>query len=191
MRILLALYCLIWCVSLLNAQEKFPFITWEEAKYASPDTVHYITFSKSKWKVLPDSLSRYHRLKALDLSKNQLTELPNFIGTFDSLIYLDLSKNELGIFPIQICRLTHLKMLILNRNEFEELPECIQYLSALEYLDLWSTPIRTFPVGFTELKNLKTLDLQGNRYSPTFQKQLKAKLQGVQILLDPPCDCME
>ena len=191
MRLLLVLCCLSWCASLLRSQENYPFLSWDQVKNASPDTVFYLTFTKSKLTVLPDSLAKFQHLKALDLSKNQLEELPDFIGGLDSLVYLDLSKNKLAVFPVEICRLTGLKTLIVNRNEFEELPDCIRYLSSLQFLDLWSTPIRTFPPGFTELKSLQKLDLQGNRYSPTFQRQLKEKIPGVTILLDPPCDCME
>ena len=191
MRRLLVICFLSWSANVLHSQEQFPFIFWDQAKYASPDTIFYISFSKGKLSSLPEDLAKFKYLKALDLSKNQLEELPDFVGGMDSLIYLDISRNDLSIFPVEICRLTGLKSLIVNRNEFEELPDCIRYLTALEQLDLWSTPIRSFPAGFMELKNLKMLDLQGNRYSPTFQRQLKEKLPGVTILLDPPCDCME
>lgn len=177
--------------SSLFAQEKNLFRSWEQVRNASPDTVFFISFSKSKLSKLPDSLARFHYLKGLDLSRNNFDELPDFIGSFDSLISIDLSRNQFDIFPIELCRLRGLKRLILNRNKLDELPDCIRYLSALEFLDLWSTPIRTFPAEFKELRNLKTLDLQGNRYSPSFQKQLKKDLPGTTILLDPPCDCME
>jgi Leucine-rich repeat (LRR) protein len=185
------LFWLIWFSKLLSAQHTPVFYRWDQVRNASPDTIFYISLAHSKLTQLPDSLARFSYLKGLDISRNQLTELPMFISAFDSLFYLNIARNKYAIFPIVICRLTGLKQLIMNRNQFDELPDCVRYLQQLEYLDLWSTPIRKFPSGFNELKQLKTLDLQGNRYSPSFQRKLKANFPNTQVLLDAPCDCME
>ncbi|MEY4605180.1 MAG: hypothetical protein RIT43_2472 [Bacteroidota bacterium] len=180
--------------SLLKAQENltyYTWYTWDQVAHASPDTIYAISFAKEKRTEVPAGLGKFKKLRALDLSKNQLITLTDEIALLDSLEYLDISKNKLDVFPIQLCRLTHLKTLILNRNNFSEIPECIKYLRVLEFLDLWSTPVTTFPNGISELTSLKILDLQGNRYSPTFHKSLKSRLEWVEIRLDPPCDCME
>jgi Leucine-rich repeat (LRR) protein len=172
------------------AQTQHPFLKWEDVRHASPDTVYYISFSKSKVSEIPKDLAQFHKVKGLDLSRNRLTTLPEFFGSFDSLVYLDLSRNNFDLFPIELCRLTNLQKLIFNRNNFSQLPECIQYLERLNFLDLWATPVISFPPGMKNLKSLKTLDLQGNRYSPSFQKQLQNELPTVNVVLDPPCNCM-
>ena len=187
-----ALYCLLFnAFFAFNQEQSLRVYAWEQVKDANPDTVFAITFSKLKLEHLPDELAKFTKLEYLDVSKNRLTELPTFVGDFAQLKVLDFSKNEFAIFPVEICKLTHLQQLIANRNTFDQLPNCIQYCSELVSIDLWETPVSTFPESMTQMTHIKTIDLQGIKYSPTFQKDLKAKFPWIEFKLDPPCDCMK
>lgn len=55
---------------------------WSDVIKSNPDTIYGISFSKMKLTSLPDELKRFHHLEFLDISKNKLTLLPDFIGDF-------------------------------------------------------------------------------------------------------------
>jgi Leucine-rich repeat (LRR) protein len=58
----------------------------------------------------------------LDLSDNQLSELPPEIGQLTKLTQLDLSGNQLSELPPEIVQLTKLTTLDLSGNQLGELP---------------------------------------------------------------------
>nr|XP_057923061.1 leucine-rich repeat-containing protein 59 isoform X2 [Doryrhamphus excisus] len=55
----------------------------------------------------------------LDLSKNQLTCLPDDLGSLVNLQHLDLYNNKLSILPVSFCQLRSLKWLDLKDNPLE------------------------------------------------------------------------
>ena len=52
----------------------------------------------------------------LDLSKNQLSELPEYFGQLRALKHLDLYSNQLSRLPVGFCHLKSLKWLDLKGN---------------------------------------------------------------------------
>lgn len=171
--------------------ETFPIYDWAELKKCNPDTIYGISLEKLKLDKVPKDLERFKNLRHLNLGKNKLTELPDFIGKMNFLEQLDLSKNKFEIFPLEICRLENLQTLSANRNYFERIPDCIEYCAQLEEVDLWDTPVVYFPVTMQKLKKLKKLDLQGVRYNLKFQENLKMQLPWTIIQFDSPCNCMD
>uniref|UniRef100_A0A8C1WXN4 FLII actin remodeling protein n=1 Tax=Cyprinus carpio TaxID=7962 RepID=A0A8C1WXN4_CYPCA len=138
---------------------------------------------------VPDDIFQLDDLSVLDLSYNQLTEIPRdlensrnmlvlnlshnsidnisnqlFINLTD-LLYLDLSDNNLDSLPPQMRRLVHLQTLILNNNplmhaQLRQLPAMV----ALQTLHLRNTQ-RTqnnMPTSLEGLTNLADVDLSCN-----------------------------
>lgn len=182
---------LIFSLTVFSQTDSVKVYTWSEVVDANPDTIYGISFSKMKLTEVPEELTKFQKLRILDLSKNKLNSLPEFLGNLSSIEELNISRNDFEIFPVEICKLSNLRTLIANRNAFYVLPECIGYLSKLEYLDLWETPISSFPESIVNLKALKEIDLQGIMYGPTFQNEIKKKIPWVTFKFDPPCKCME
>uniref|UniRef100_A0A8C2Q0V7 FLII actin remodeling protein n=1 Tax=Cyprinus carpio TaxID=7962 RepID=A0A8C2Q0V7_CYPCA len=138
---------------------------------------------------VPDDIFQLDDLSVLDLSYNQLTEIPrdlensrnmlvlnlghNSIGNIPNqlfinltdLLYLDLSDNNLDSLPPQLRRLVHLQTLILNNNplmhaQLRQLPAMV----ALQTLHLRNTQ-RTqnnMPTSLEGLTNLADVDLSCN-----------------------------
>ncbi|XP_062999669.1 protein flightless-1 homolog [Elgaria multicarinata webbii] len=141
---------------------------------------------------VPDDIFQLDDLSVLDLSYNQLTEVPRelenaknmlvlnlkhnsienipnqlFINLTD-LLYLDLSDNRLDSLPPQMRRLVHLQTLILNNNpllhaQLRQLPA----MTALQTLHLRNTQ-RTqsnLPTSLEGLINLADVDFSCNDLS--------------------------
>lgn len=108
---------------------------------------------------IPGSLEEAKTLLVLNLGSNHITSIPSqlFINLTD-LVYLDLSSNKLEMLPPQLRRLVHLKTLILNHNpllhaQLRQLPA----LHSLETLYLKDTQrtLTNIPQGLENLPNLK------------------------------------
>ena len=67
--------------------------------------------------------------KTLDLSFEELTELPSDIGDLTGLSRLDLRGNHLSSLPDEFGNLTALSELNLGGNRFTELPSAIGNLT--------------------------------------------------------------
>ena len=107
-------------------------------------------------------------LTELDLSGNQLTQLPPEITELKNLTTLNLSWNQLTQLPPEITELKNLISLDLSGNQLTQLPPEITELKNLTTLNLSWNQLTQLPPEITELKNLISLDLSKNPLiSPT------------------------
>lgn len=125
-----------------------------------------LDLSHNNLKEVPDSLDCAKSLLVLNLSFNQLSSIPNtlFINLSD-LLFLDLSHNSLETLPPQTRRLGNLQTLILNDNPLEQyqlrqLPSLVN----IETLHLRNTQrnLSNFPTNIEALLNLIEVDLSHN-----------------------------
>jgi len=78
------------------------------------------------------------------------------ISKFTNLIYIDLSYNNVREIPANIGALVNLKTMDLSHNSLKTLPVEIASLVNLQTLDLSNNKIRTFPVTtIAKLENLR------------------------------------
>lgn len=102
----------------------------------------------------------------LDLSNQNLTQVPKSVFSQTNLTELDLSNNQLsGAIPGEIRFLSRLEVLDLSDNAMTGLPAEIGQLSALKTLDLSNNQLTGLPLELGNLSALSTLDLRGNDYS--------------------------
>ena len=85
-------------------------------------------------------------LQTLDLSWNQLTDLPESIGQLTQLQKLDLSYNQLTSLPDSISKLTQLQTLDLSYNRLTDLPDSISKLTQLQTLNLSGNNITDYSI---------------------------------------------
>ena len=102
-----------------------------------PRLVH-LDLGNTGLKSLPGPL-RILRLESLKLHYNELTKIPEWIGSMTSLLELDLSMNEkLKSLPDSLNRLCNLEELNISRTPIGKIPKCIRELKKLKKLSLGS-----------------------------------------------------
>ncbi|MFM1745718.1 MAG: hypothetical protein RLZZ630_1655 [Bacteroidota bacterium] len=154
-----------------------------------PDSVFILDLSKQKRKFIPEEVRQFKNLRYLRLNKNDIREVPSWIGDLQELRRLDLSNNRLKSIPPEIGALKKLVYLGLNRNLIESLPAEIGNLTALEELELWDNEIDRIPDEVKHLHQLKVFDLRGILFSAEEQKRVSALLPEAEVLFSPPCNC--
>lgn len=112
---------------------------------------------------LPNAFVGLKNLKTLDLSSNQFEQVPLILFRLPSLQVLKMNSNKLSQVPYQIGSLTNLGKLELNCNLLNELPRVIGDLQNLRELHADCNKLNGLPDSFGELK-LLTLSLSNNRF---------------------------
>uniref|UniRef100_A0A667YIE3 Protein flightless-1 homolog n=1 Tax=Myripristis murdjan TaxID=586833 RepID=A0A667YIE3_9TELE len=130
------------------------------------DDLSVLDLSYNQLTEIPRDLENSRNMLVLNLSHNGIDSIPNqlFINLTD-LLYLDLSDNKLDSLPPQMRRLVHLQTLILNNNplmhaQLRQLPAMV----ALQTLHLRNTQ-RTqsnMPTSLEGLTHLADVDLSCN-----------------------------
>jgi leucine-rich repeat protein SHOC2 len=111
---------------------------------------------------LPESIGSLYSLNLLYLSHNQLTSLPESIGNLSNLTWLKLGKNKLTSLPESIGSLSNLTNLYLEDNQLTSLPESVGNLYNLTELNLKGNQLTSLPESIGNLYNLTELNLKGN-----------------------------
>ncbi|KRT78958.1 hypothetical protein AMK59_7353 [Oryctes borbonicus] len=79
--------------------------------------VNIVDLCKNKLASVPTGLEKLaSNIMELNISMNKITELPNFVCTFNKLQYLDLAKNTLQDLPEELGSLKLLRELVISNN---------------------------------------------------------------------------
>jgi len=108
-------------------------------------------------------LKNLYNLEVLDLSRNQLTQVPSYLFDMPSLRSLNLSDNmltELGKIEGE----NVLEELYIENNRLTSLPE-LDKLGNLQTLSLSGNKLKSFPEEISSLKNLTALAIADNNLS--------------------------
>jgi len=84
-------------------------------------------------------------LTTLDLSRNQISEIPAVIGSLTNLTTLDLWGNQISQIPEVIGNLTNLTELDLEQNQITQISPTLAQLVNLKHLSLHGNPINIPP----------------------------------------------
>ena len=99
----------------------------------------------------------------LDLSDQEIKQLPAEIGFLEELQELVLCNNELKVLPEELSKLTQLTYLNVNRNQLGKLPKDLSRWTLLETLEVKDNRLKSIPSQIGKLTSLRVLDLSENR----------------------------
>jgi Leucine-rich repeat (LRR) protein len=158
----------------------------------TPEKVIKLVLRKEKFTVFPIELWQFPNLQYLDLSKNEIRDIPDSINAFQNLQVLHLSRNNIEYMPRTIGDLSNLRILEVNQNDLYLLPPQLGKLGQLQVLDLWDNNISRFPEELKQLSgNLKVLDLRSILINYENQERIRSMLPKTKIYMSPPCKCKE
>ncbi|KAL1022720.1 hypothetical protein UPYG_G00031470 [Umbra pygmaea] len=108
-------------------------------------------------------LTRFCRLRSLNLSNNTLADFPLAVCDITSLTELNLQGNCLTSLPATLGTMHSLQTLLLDGNSLSSLPVELGTLEALTYLGLSFNRFSTVPPTLERLKGVERLCLAGNQ----------------------------
>ena len=104
-------------------------------------------------------------LEVLNVTWNQLSNLPEWFGELHALKYFDCSFNRLESLPNSLSKLSRLKELHLSDNNLRQFHE-IEKLTALTSLSLQYNKLEYIPTSLSQLSQLRILNVNGNPLDP-------------------------
>lgn len=122
---------------------------------------------------VPLALSQLTNLLRLDLSFNQITNLPDICGSFGRLRVLNITTNCISQLPPSFSMLTALQELSSSLNELTQVPD-LSNCTALQELSLKYNQIRSLPDYLTRLTQLTNVSLKNN---PLQQEEIPEALK--------------
>ncbi|XP_028977431.2 PH domain leucine-rich repeat-containing protein phosphatase 1 isoform X2 [Esox lucius] len=110
-------------------------------------------------------LTRFCKLRSLNLSNNALSEFPHAVCDLTSLTELNLQGNRLTSLPATLGTMHSLQTLLLDGNSLSSLPVELGSLEALTYLGLSFNLFSSVPPALERLRGVERLCLAGNQLS--------------------------
>ncbi|KAL9181563.1 hypothetical protein ACHAXT_010368 [Thalassiosira profunda] len=149
-----------------------------------PNDSGHLDLRYSGWAVLePRVLSFASSLLSLDLSFNQLAELPEELSKLSILQELNCACNKLQALPESIGSLAWLKIVKANGNCLSSLPASLGECKNLELLNASENALTSLPQEIAGCASLRTLLLQNNDLSrlPLSLASLGGQIQEIDV----------
>ncbi|WLH36218.1 NEL-type E3 ubiquitin ligase domain-containing protein [Pseudomonas sp. FP2196] len=128
-----------------------------------------LTLSNMSLSTSPEGfLTRFRHVRWLDISHNQLRELPPAIGEMSGLTRLYLQNNQISLTADTarvVSERTTLRALLLHENPQLRISPDFSRITDIRSINLANTGIDTFPTGLSDQPLLDTINLSGNRIS--------------------------
>ncbi|MBN3280906.1 LRC20 protein, partial [Polyodon spathula] len=121
------------------------------------EKIHVITLANNEFKSLTSKfITNFSQLRELNLEGNNLTKLPDVIGTMLHLTTINLAWNKFTAFPEKLTDIKTLERINLEGNEITEVPmDKLAAMPSLQFLNMKSNPIKkekltasTLPITF-------------------------------------------
>lgn len=121
-----------------------------------------LDLSNNNIKQLPSWIGQLLYLEELDVSDNELEGLPSDAMRLICMIKLNLSNNKIVQFPKEITMMPHLQYLSIRDNQIRALPWDIGYMRGLRNFDAGNNGLESLPPSIANSKKLEILNLEGN-----------------------------
>ncbi|CAA6823102.1 MAG: serine/threonine protein kinase [uncultured Sulfurovum sp.] len=126
------------------------------------ETLEYLDLTDNNLSELPDDFAKLSNLKILFLSNNQFTVFPSILSKCKSLSMIGFRNNSIHTLEENALPLTT-RWLILTQNNLETLPESMGDLHLLQKCMLSGNRLQCLPHSFSKCANLELLRLSANK----------------------------
>ena len=128
-------------------------------------TIEIIDLSKNELTSVPECLYECTALKRLNLSENKIGEIHLQIDKWQKIEVINLSTNNLTSLPASLSKLPNVRALYLNSNQldFDGIPKSIGKLANLEIFSAGFNLLETVPEGLTRCGKLRKLLINNNK----------------------------
>ncbi|RJG38592.1 leucine-rich repeat-containing protein kinase family protein [Motilimonas pumila] len=136
------------------------------------DTLELLDLSGNELRELPPELAQCRKLKILFASNNPFEKLPRVLGQLPELEMVGFKSNLIKHVPSEALP-KKLRWLILTDNQISELPESLGECHRLQKLALAGNQLTSLPASMAKLQNLELLRISANKLN-AFPEQLLA-----------------
>jgi len=144
--------------------------TFPEAIFDLAESLEILDLSNNNLSELPADLSRLKKLRVLFCSNNRFTELPRVLGQCPQLEMVGFKSNQIStVSSDSLPTLT--RWLILTNNQIVSLPEDIGRLVRLQKLALAGNRLVSLPMSMINCQKLELIRLSANQLT-AFPDQL-------------------
>ncbi|WP_265452959.1 leucine-rich repeat-containing protein kinase family protein [Aeromonas salmonicida] len=126
------------------------------------ETLEVLDLTGNQLSELPDELAGFSKLRIIFCSENRFTVLPEVLGRCPALTMVGFKANRIATVPaasLPVC----LRWLILTDNAIEQLPDELGQCAALQKLMLAGNRLRELPASLANCRNLELLRIAANR----------------------------
>jgi hypothetical protein len=145
-------------IRISDALTEFP-----QALYALADSLEILDLSGNQLSQLPADLPRFKKLRILFASNNPFTELPAVLGQMPELEMVGFKACQIAHVPGQSLP-PRLRWLILTDNRLKALPESIGQCARLQKLMLSCNQLQQLPESLVQCQRLELLRIASNRF---------------------------
>uniref|UniRef100_A0A1B6CC18 Uncharacterized protein n=1 Tax=Clastoptera arizonana TaxID=38151 RepID=A0A1B6CC18_9HEMI len=142
----------------------FPDIMFSNIFY-DPEKVTELYLNNTGLALLSTDIDLLKNLKVLDISKNELTWLPETFVLLQHLEKINVSNNNLAYLPKNFNKMLSIQELYLSNNKLENVESEIKTLMSLKILDLYDNCLETMPITGNQIRTLSKCDISYNYFS--------------------------
>ncbi|HIK46617.1 MAG TPA: serine/threonine-protein kinase [Leptolyngbyaceae cyanobacterium M65_K2018_010] len=136
--------------------------TFPDEIFDLADSLEILDLSNNQLRDLPDTLPRLHKLSILFLNHNAFETVPEVLAQCPNLTMIGFKANRLTTLPEQALP-PQTRWLILTDNQLTTLPQSIGSLKRLQKLMLAGNQLQTLPEEMAACLNLELVRLAANQ----------------------------
>lgn len=126
------------------------------------ETLEILDLSDNQLSDLPEDFGQLKHLKIVFLSQNQFTHLPSVLADCPELSMIGFKSNQIETVPEHALP-TSTRWLILTDNRIKQLPESMGDLNRLQKLMLAGNQLKSLPDSMANCVNLELLRISANQ----------------------------
>jgi hypothetical protein len=134
------------------------------ALYTLADTLEILDLTGNQLSNLPDDLTRFKQLRILFCSSNQFKHLPEVLGECHQLSMIGFKANQIAHIAEHAIPTQHLRWFIVTDNQLGHVPDSLGDCAKLQKLMLAGNRLSRLPERLQQCKSLELLRIAANRF---------------------------